>query len=57
MKQFAKIVSGLAFLGTILPAALLAMGLLELGVVKIGMMVAAAAWFAAMPVWMEHGTE
>jgi hypothetical protein len=54
MRQTAKIISGLALLGTIAPPFLYFGGRLDLDPVKSWMLAATAVWFAATPLWMER---
>ena len=54
MKRVAQIVSCLALAGVLLPPALFFVGKLELPAVQFWLLVAALAWFAATPLWMEH---
>jgi hypothetical protein len=54
MRLAAQIVSGLALVGTILPAVLFVNGGLELPQVKAWMLAATAVWFVATPLWMER---
>ena len=57
MKRTAQIVSGLAFVGTILPAMLFFAGGLDLDQVKAWMLAATVVWFVATPLWMERNGE
>jgi hypothetical protein len=54
MKRLAQILSGLALLGTLLPPCLFFTGQWELSVMQNWMLAAAAMWFLATPLWMEH---
>jgi hypothetical protein len=54
MKPLAQILSGLALMGTFLPAALFFANQLELAEVKSWMIIAMIIWFVATPFWMEH---
>ncbi len=54
MRRVAQIVSGLALVGTILPAVLFVGGSLELAQVKTWMLVGTIVWFVATPLWMER---
>ena len=54
MKRDARVVSLDALAGTILPPVLYFTGLVELDAVKLWMLVATIAWFAATPVWMDR---
>jgi hypothetical protein len=47
-------VSLAALIGTILPPVLFFTGHVELDAVKLWMLVATIAWFAATPVWMDR---
>lgn len=57
MRRITQIVSGLALVGTILPAVLFLGGSLELAQVKTWMFVATVVWFVATPLWMERKGE
>ena len=54
MKNAARLVSLVALAGTILPPVLYFTGHVELDAVKLWMLVATVAWFAATPVWMDR---
>ena len=54
MKRAARVVSLVALAGTILPPVLYFTGHVELEAVKLWMLVATIAWFAATPVWMDR---
>jgi hypothetical protein len=54
MKRIAKILSGIALAGTVLPPCLFFAGHLTLATMQHAMLVAAILWFAATPFWMEH---
>ena len=54
MKRAARLVSLVALAGTILPPVLYFTGHVELDAVKLWMLVATIAWFAATPVWMDR---
>lgn len=54
MKTAAKAVSGVALLGTIVPALLFFTGSLGLEPMKAWMLAATALWFAATPLWMDR---
>jgi len=54
MRVAAQIASGVALVGTILPAVLFFGGSLELSQVKTWMFAATVVWFAATPLWMER---
>jgi hypothetical protein len=54
MKHLAQALSGLALLGTLLPACLLFAGRISLESVKGWMLVATVAWFIVTPFWMER---
>jgi hypothetical protein len=54
MRLAAQIVSGLALVGTILPAVLFVSGGLELPQVKALMLAATVVWFISTPLWMER---
>ncbi len=54
MKPLLKLVSGLALAGTIGPPVLFLAGRLDLDATKLWMALAALAWFAATPFWMEQ---
>ena len=55
MRVAAQIASGVALVGTILPAVLFFGGGLELTQLKTWMFAATVVWFAATPLWMERG--
>ena len=54
MKRAARLVSLVALAGTILPPVLYFTGHVELDVMKVWMLAATIAWFAATPVWMDR---
>ena len=54
MRVAAQIASGVALVGTILPAVLFLAGSLELAQVKAWMFAATVVWFVATPLWMER---
>jgi len=54
VKRAARMVSLAALIGTILPPVLFFTGHVELDAVKLWMLVATIAWFAATPVWMDR---
>ena len=54
MRVAAQVASGVALVGTILPAVLFFGGSLELIQLKTWMFAATAVWFAATPIWMER---
>lgn len=54
MITLARLVSGLALAGTLLPPVMLMTGRIDLPTVKWWMLVSAVAWFAATPVWMDR---
>ncbi len=54
MIALARVVSAVALVGTLLPAILLMAGTLDLPSVKLWMLVASVAWFAATPLWMDR---
>ena len=54
MKRIAQIISYLALVATLLPAALFFADRIELPLAKTCMLVAALVWFAVTPFWMEH---
>lgn len=54
MKRAAQSVSIAALAGTIVPPALYFAGGLELDAAKWWMLVAAIAWFASAPLWMDR---
>jgi hypothetical protein len=54
MKRAAQLVSLAALAGTILPPVLFFAGRMELDPMKTWMLVSAAAWFAATPLWMKR---
>ncbi len=57
MRAFARLVSWLALVGTILPPLLFFADRLDLPQVKLWMLVATVVWFAATPVWMDRERE
>ncbi len=54
MKRAAQLVSLAALAGTIVPPALYFTGALGLDAAKSSMLVAAIAWFASAPLWMDR---
>ena len=54
MRIATQIASGVALVGTILPAVLFFGGSLELTQLKTWMFVATVVWFVATPLWMER---
>jgi hypothetical protein len=54
MKRIAQVISFGALAGTLLPACLFFAGRLTLPRVKLWLLVAAALWFLATPLWMER---
>ena len=54
MKRAAQLVSLAALAGTIVPPALFFTGGMELDAAKSWMLVAAIAWFASAPLWMDR---
>jgi hypothetical protein len=56
MIAVARLVSWLALAGTIVPPLLFAADRITLDQSKLWMLVAAIAWFASAPLWMEHRT-
>ena len=54
MKRAAQILSYVALVATLLPAALFFADKLELPMAKAWMLGAALVWFLATPFWMEH---
>jgi hypothetical protein len=54
MRVAAQVASGVALVGTILPAVLFLSGSLEPSQLKTWMFVATVVWFAATPLWMER---
>jgi hypothetical protein len=54
MKRAARLVSLAALAGTILPPVLFFYDRMDLDVMKWAMLVAAVAWFAATPIWMDR---
>jgi hypothetical protein len=54
MKRIAQVISYLALASTLLPAVLFFTDKLELPLAKLWLLVAAAVWFVATPLWMEH---
>lgn len=57
MNRAAQIASGLALVGTLLPALLFFAGRIDLDQMKSWMVAAALLWFVATPVWMERRKE
>ena len=56
MRTLAKVISGVALVGTIAPSLLLLAGVVSLDQMKSWMLVATLAWFGATPVWMDRAT-
>jgi hypothetical protein len=54
VKLAARFVSLAALAGTIVPPVLFFTGQLDLDAMKRWMLVAALAWFAATPIWMDR---
>jgi hypothetical protein len=54
MKRVAKLVSLAALIGTILPPVLFFSDQMALDAMKAWMLLAAVAWFAATPLWMDR---
>ena len=54
MRRAAQLVSIAALAGTILPPVLFFTGQMDLDPMKWWMLLAAAAWFAATPIWMNR---
>jgi len=54
VKRVARVVSFAALAGTILPPVLFFAGMADLETMKRWMLVAAIAWFAATPIWMDR---
>jgi hypothetical protein len=54
MKRAAQLVSLVALAGTLLPPVLFFYGQMDLDSMKRWMLLAAVAWFAATPVWMDR---
>jgi hypothetical protein len=54
MKRVAQIISYLALAATLLPALLFFADRLALPAAQFWMLAAAAVWFIATPLWMEH---
>lgn len=54
MKRAAQLVSLAALAGTIVPPALYFTGNLALDAAKWWMLIAAVAWFASAPLWMDR---
>ncbi len=57
MKTAAKIIAPLALVGTILPSVLFLFKAIGEGPMKLIMLMAAVAWFAAAPFWMKGGSD
>jgi hypothetical protein len=55
MSQIAKVLSLLALAGTVVPAALFLLKVLDAGPMKLVMLAAAILWFAAAPFWLKGG--
>jgi hypothetical protein len=53
MKTFARVVSGLALLATIVPPWLYLSGSLELAAAQSWMLAATVAWFVSASLWMD----
>jgi hypothetical protein len=56
MRTIAKAVSGLALAGVLLPSLFFFADRMTLDSVKLWMLVATVAWFAATPLWMERAS-
>lgn len=54
MKRVAQIISYLALAASLAPAVLFFADRIELAPAKNWMLAAAAVWFIATPLWMEH---
>lgn len=54
MKAIARTVSMLALAATILPPVMFFAGRMDLDAVKLWMLAATVAWFAATPIWMDR---
>jgi hypothetical protein len=54
MRHTARLVSLAALAGTILPPILFFAGRMDIDSMKWAMLLAAVAWFAATPVWMDR---
>lgn len=54
MKRAARVMSLAALVGTILPPILFFTGGMDLDSMKRWMLIAAIAWFAATPMWMDR---
>jgi hypothetical protein len=54
MRALARFVSLVALVGTIVPPLLFFAGSIDLDATKRWMLVAAVAWFAATPLWMDR---
>lgn len=54
LKNVLRGISLVALAGTIVPPVMYLVGAIELQPVKWWMFVAAVAWFAATPFWMDH---
>jgi len=54
MKTISKLISFVALAGTLIPPVLFFSGDLALPATQLWMLVAAVAWFASAPFWMEH---
>jgi len=54
VKRVARVVSFAALAGTILPPILFFTGGMDLDSMKRWMLIAAIAWFAATPMWMDR---
>jgi hypothetical protein len=54
MKRTAQLVSLAALAGTIIPPVLFFFDRVDLDFMKWAMLVAAVAWFAATPIWMDR---
>ena len=54
MRRAAQVASGLALVGTILPAVLFFASRLDLDQVKAWMLAATVVWFVATPLWMDR---
>jgi hypothetical protein len=56
MRRIAQTISWIALAGTLVPSLLYLNGSLDLAAVKMWMLIATAAWFISVPIWMGRQT-
>jgi hypothetical protein len=57
MKRVAQLISWSALAASLAPPCMYYAGGMELATMQHWMLVAAVAWFAATPLWMEHNVD